>query len=712
MATKIKNEVLIRAYILCGIVCMIAVAIFGKVVYISLFEGQKWRAESEKKYIEQVEIEADRGNILARDGSLLATSLPFFDIHFDPASDALSDKVFYENIDSLAVCIANFINDPDRTVGGYRDYLIEMRRTRKNRHILIKRNATFEEKQRICEFPIFNRGQFKGGLKLMPKFRRNRPFGILAYRTIGYTRDRDSLKVGLEGRFNDVLAGESGLQLMFNAPGDVLIPVNDLAEIEPKIGDDIQTTIDVDIQDITNKAVYRAMLNSQAKWGVAIVMEVETGAIRAISNLSLTKKGEIWETYNHAVGTGIEPGSVFKIASMMSLLEDGAVKLTDEIDLEQGKTTFYDEEMLDASPHMLDTTTVEHAFEISSNVGIAKLVQEHYGETKRGGKFIQNLKNFHLNYPTGIEIDGEAAPYIKPAYSEEDDWSGTTLPWMSIGYEVSLTPLQQLTFYNAIANDGQLMKPYLVEEIQQYGEKIKRFPPTVIKRKIAKPSTIKTAQYLLKQVVEEGTAKSMKSDLYTFAGKTGTAQFDYKKLKDTRSVGGYQSSFAGYFPAENPKYSIIVVINKPQGQYYGSKVALPVFREIADNIFATKAEVHPSINLNQKPQLAQRNLPDRNVGEKQDLQKVLASLELPYETQTKADFAAIIATKTDSLKIRRRNMSNKTVPNVVGMGLRDALYLLENRGLDVEVKGYGKVVLQSIKPGTRVRGQNIKVTLR
>ncbi len=708
MATKIKNEVLFRAYIVCGVVCLIAVAIFGKVSYISLVEGKKWRALSENQYIQQVEIEADRGNILANDGGLLATSLPFFDIGFDPNSDALTDKVFFENVDSLAHCIATYV-DNRQTVGAYRDYLVDMRKAGKQRYILIKKNASFDQKQFISKFPIFKHGQFKGGFIAKPKFKRDRPFGILAQRTVGYIRD--SIKVGLEGRFDKILAGETGAQLMFNAPGDVWIPVNDLAEIEPKIGDDILTTIDVNIQDISNDALYKGMLKFQADWGVAIVMEVETGAIRGISNLGKTRNGDIWETYNHAIGTSIEPGSTFKIASMMSLLEDGLVQLSDTIDLEQGQADFYEETLQDASFHNLDSTTVQRAFEISSNVGMAKLVQKHYGRTEKGGKFIENLKKFHLNYPTGIEIDGEIAPYIKEAYSVEDDWSGTTLPWMSIGYEISMTPLQLLTFYNAIANDGQLMKPYLVEEVQQYGEKIKRFPPTVIKRKIAKPSTIKTAQFLLKQVVENGTASSQKSDLYSFAGKTGTAQINYKKLKNTRSVGGYQSSFAGYFPAENPKYSVIVVVSNPKGEYYGSRVALPIFKEITDNIFATKAIVHEAVNTKPKPVLARRNLPDRNVGKKDDLQKVLAGLKLPYETQTKSEFAAIIATKTDSLKIRRRTIDKKTVPNVEGMGLRDALYLLENRGLRVKVKGHGKVQLQSIKPGTKARGQNIKITL-
>jgi len=324
MATKIKNEVLIRAYIVCGVVCLIAVAIFGKVAYISLAEGKKWRGQSERQYIKQVEIEADRGNILANDGGLLATSLPFFDIAFDPNSDALTDKVFFENVDSLAHCIATYV-DNSQTVGAYRDYLVDMRRAGKRRYVLIKKNANFDEKQFINKFPIFNRGQFKGGFIATPKFKRDRPFGILAQRTVGYIRD--SIKVGLEGRFDKILAGETGAQLMFNAPGDVWIPVNDLAEIEPQIGDDILTTIDVNIQDIANDALYKGMLKFQAEWGVAIVMEVETGAIRGISNLGKTRSGDIWETYNHAIGTSVEPGSTFKIASMMSLLEDGLVQL-------------------------------------------------------------------------------------------------------------------------------------------------------------------------------------------------------------------------------------------------------------------------------------------------------------------------------------------------------------------------------------------------
>lgn len=712
MATQIKNEVLIRAYIVCSLVLLFAVAVFVKLFFVNVIEGEKWRKLSDKKYIVQKKIEADRGNILAADGSLLATSLPFFDIYFDASSEAMSPTVFDENIDSLAHCIATHIK-VDETVGGYKEFLVAQRKAGR-RYIPIKKNATFKEKEFINSFPIFNKGRYKGGFIAEPKFDRDLPFGILANRTIGYvnTKDTFDIKVGLEGYYDDVLKGKEGAQLMFDIPDGYFIPVNDLAEIEPEPGKDIKTTIDVNIQDISSEALYDAMLKYDAAWGVAVVMEVETGAIRAISNLSKTRKGEIWETYNHAIGSSVEPGSTFKIASMMSLLEDDFVSLDDKIDLEQGETKFYDEVLQDAAPHGLDTTTVLRAFELSSNVGIAKLMQKHYGKNKMAGRFIDRLKQFYLNYPTGIQIEGEGRPYIKEAYSDEEDWSGTTIPWMSIGYETSMTPLQLLTFYNAIANGGQLMKPYIVEEIQEYGETLKRFPPIVIKRKIAKPSTIKTAQYLLGRVVENGTAKSAKTDLYSFAGKTGTAQINYKKLKNTRSVGGYQSSFAGYFPAENPKYSIIVLISDPKGEYYGSRVALPVFRQITDNIFATQSTVHDAINLNKKPpQLASRFLPDRNVGKKEDLKKVLTGLNLPYEVQTKAEFATIVATKTDSLKIRRRTIEENKVPNVVGMGLRDALYLLENRGLRVQVTGYGKVQSQSIKAGTETRGQNIRIRL-
>ncbi|MCB0640070.1 MAG: transpeptidase family protein, partial [Phaeodactylibacter sp.] len=482
---------------------------------------------------------------------------------------------------------------------------------------------------------------------------------------------------------------------------------------EPKSGDDVVCTIDVDMQDITEGALHRAMSLHDAQYGVAIVMEVETGAVRAIANLGKTKDGDIWETYNHAVGSATEPGSTFKLASIMALLESGAVKLTDSIDLEQGKTTFYEEELEDASYHQLDKTTVQTAFEISSNVGMAKLVQQHFGDNNKADKFIEYLKKFNLHQRTGIEIEGEASPIIKEAYSEEDNWSGTTLPWMSIGYELTLAPIQLLTFYNAIANNGREMKPYLVSKVQRYGETIQNFPPTVINRKIASDRTIRQVRQLLEGVVLRGTASKYNDAPYHFAGKTGTSQLNYRRYDSgSNRVGGYQASFVGYFPAEKPKYSCIVVISSPRkGGFYGGDVALPVFREIADKVYATKTELLEPMNDTPRPILAANHLPDAQIGNRKEMEFLLNTFQLNFVNRDDSPIAVVETTTSDTLELNRRTIVRDRVPNVVGMGLRDALYILENMGLKVEVSGFGKVVRQSIIPGTFAKGQTLRLYL-
>jgi len=412
------------------------------------------------------------------------------------------------------------------------------------------------------------------------------------------------------------------------------------------------------------------------------------------------------------VGSATEPGSTFKLATMLALLETGEVDLDDSIDIEQGRTQFYTDEMVDAYPHQLDSTSVQRIFEMSSNVGMAKLVQKHFGDTNKEEKFIQQLKDFNLHLKTGIEIDGEGAPFIKEAFDKKNNWSGTTLPWMSTGYEVMLTPLQLLNFYNSVANDGTMVKPYLVSGIQEYGNTLDRFPPTVIKRKIASKSSIEKAQFLLEQVVENGTARKLKTDKYNFAGKTGTAQVNYKRLNDRTRVGGYQASFVGYFPSEKPKYSCIVLISEPKKLgIYGGEVALPVFREIADQIFATKFDLQRPINAQPKEPLAKRQLPDYNVGDRLEMEYLLDVFQIPYQV-TKASPIVMLRAESDTLSVLPYTISKKRIPSVVGMGLRDALYVLENLGLRVEISsGCGRVIKQSIKPGTPVRGQTVYLRL-
>ncbi len=715
----IKNEVLYRVYfLLFGIVVPASLALMYQTVVIAFVEGSDWRAEGEQNYLDYRTIEADRGNIFAAGGNLLATSIPYFNIRFDPL--AASDDDFEDNLDTLAHCLAYYVLE-DYTVGGAREYLLDLR-TGRDRYVMLKKQVSYAEKKFIENFPLFRLGSNRGGFIAEKMSERKRPFGILAQRTIGYVRD-GAKPVGLEGYFDEVLGGQPGQQLMVcvDRPNDLWMPVDDLNAIEPESGQDITTTIDLDIQDIAERALNRAVNAHDAEWGTAVVLEVKTGAIRAIANLGRTDQGW-WETYNYAVGTAGEPGSTFKAASVLALLEDEYLTLDDSIRIYNGKAEFYEETMEDASPYSyrLDTLPLREAFEISSNVGVAKTIAHFYGQKndlndeEGAARFVRRLKQFNLHQPVGIEIEGEANPYIKEAYSEADYWSGTTLPWMSIGYELELTPLQLLNFYNAVANNGKMMKPYLVATIEEMGEVKEQFYPTVINRRIASKQAIEQLQELLRAVVENerGTAHDLYTEDYSFAGKTGTAQVNYKRGPRGTRIGGHQASFVGYFPEEDPMYSCIVVINKPRrGGFYGGDVAGPVFREIADNIHRIKPALHPVINALPPALAASESLPGFSIGDQADFRQLLDYLGLEAYGQPLTPIG-VLRPRSDTLKIEPRTMPEETVPNVVGLGLRDALHVLENRGLSVAAEGVGKVARQSIIPGTRIRGQQIKLYLR
>lgn len=719
----IKNEVLYRVYfLLFAIMFPVAGALLYKTIDIAVIEGDKWRKKSENNYVKEKEIAAERGNIYASDRSLLATSVPYFNLYFDPF--ASSEEDYQANLDTLAYCLATYV-DNSYTVGGFREYLLELRDTtfnqKKRRHILLKKQVSFAEKKKIEQFPLFNLGQYRGGLIAKKLSERKRPFGLLARRTIGYNRD-GLQAVGLEGKYDSILGGQAGKQMMIKVDqrSDLWLPLADLSVVQPRSGDDLLTTIDVNLQDITEKALLRAMKRHLPEWGTAIVMDVETGAIKAMANLGKTKDGKnYYEMYNYAIAMATEPGSTFKLASIMALMEDGYVSLSDSVDIENGTTMFYDVEMEDASTmsYKMDSTSIQKAFEISSNVGIAKLVDRYYnipdeGNDNKGARqLINRLKSFNIDVPTGIELEGEASPYVKEPYSEGDQWSLVTLPWMATGYEVRMTPLQMLTFYNAVANNGKMMKPYLVDAIERNGEPLQIFRPTVVKEEIASQETIEKARLLLEGVVERGTAYKLKTNRYRFAGKTGTAQVNYKRGSKGTRVGGYQASFAGYFPADNPKYSCVVVIRKPQeGGFYGSEVAGPVFREIADNCFNSMIDLHEALNQGPRPVLYENNLPALDMGYEEDLKTVLEYLQLPFYGEAEGDIA-ILTASSDSLFIKTRTLSDTQVPNIIGMRLRDAVFVLENIGLKVTTEGVGRVILQSIKPGTKITGQTIKLTL-
>jgi len=714
---NIKNEVLVRMYIVLTAFLLVAVLLFVQTVRISVFEGDKWRAIADDNYVKYESVSSVRGNILSDNGSLLAASIDKYNIHFDLQVNGLTKKVFEENVDSLAYCLSTYVNNK-YTPGGQLMRLKEAR-AKGARYFTIAKNISYEKKNQISSFPIFNRGRHGGGLIVERVLKREMPYKLLAKRTIGYASRAGANDVGIEGAFDKYLSGKDGQRLTLRVSEKTRIPINERAEIEPEDGSHIKTTLDIDIQDVAEEALMDALKYHDAQSGSVILMDVKTGQIKALANLEKTEKG-YWETFNYAIGSKIEPGSVLKLAPVMAMLEDGKVNIHDQIPIYRGKKTFYDEEMVDSSVKSfeLDSTSLLNAFAISSNVGIASLTSTHYQGLDIHGKIrakrlLRRYEQFNITYPTGIEIVGEPDPFIKDPEVNSTEWSGLTLPWMSIGYEMQMTPLQILSFYNAVANDGMYMKPYLVSDILNKDGCYKKFNPTILNRSIASESTIKAAKQLLAEVVNTGTARKLKSPKYDFSGKTGTAQINYKnQRKKSKKKVGYRSSFVGYFPSEQPKYTCIVIVTAPkQNGIYGADVAGPVFRKIMDNIFFLKPELHMALNSYKKPKLDGRDLPEYFAGSREDMEVILKTLDIPYVNRSSSKIMTTSVVKNDSVHLIDRPKGENLIPNVVGMGVRDALYVLENEGISVKFHGKGKVKMQSISPGTRIRGQTIKLTL-
>jgi cell division protein FtsI (penicillin-binding protein 3) len=677
--------------------------IIWQVFYIQNVRGSYYRSLIDSIVTKYEPVAAERGNIYSADGRLLATSLPMFDIRMDMKADGLTKEIFSAGIDSLCLCLAETFGD--RSSADYKKQLMAARK-RGDRYFLVRKNVTYPQLMQVRAFPVWRHGQFKGGLIAVQHNKRVYPYKELANRTIGYMRDASVQPVGLEGQFNDVLTGIPGKRLVQKVSGGQFLPINDKNEIDPQNGRDVMTTIDVNLQDVAEDALLKTLLQHDADHGCCVVMDVKTGAIRAIANLGKGANGVYRESYNYAVGESHEPGSTFKLASMLAVLEDGYVSLNDTVDLELGIHQYWNQTMRDAERHNLKRVNIISAFAHSSNVGISKLIYENYNREPE--KYLQHLRHLGLDKKLNLELPGEQKPYIKS--SKDKTFTRYSLPWMSVGYEVRVSPLQILSVYNAVANGGVMMKPYLVESIHEYGQPVQEFKPVVLNERICSPQTLQSLQVLLKAVVDSGTAKNLRNPNYTVAGKTGTAQIADEKHGYGNRV--YQSSFVGYFPAENPHYSCIVVVNAPSnGVYYGALVAAPVFREIADKIYATNLDLHPAltVQLTDSP-----SLPAVKSGYASDINLVLAQLGIPRAGTSATPWSSASITET-AVTIQSKQVTERTglVPDVKGMGLKDALYLLENSGLKVNVNGAGKVVAQSIDPNTAVRkGDEISIILK
>ena len=662
MATT-KKHIINRTYIVSILILVLAISIVVKLINIQFVKGDYYIGLSEENNIKNIIIPANRGSVYSSGGKLLATSVPKYDIRFDAL--APSDKNFNQNLTKLSNSLSVFYNKP----ANYYMKLLKNARDSKNRYLLIARNLGYNDQVKIKNFPLLNLGSFKGGLIIEQKTKRDYPMGGIAQRTIGYERKDDQGNItrpGIDGAFGSkYLQGVDGKRLSQKIGKGQWKPIEDFNQIEPQDGLDIYTTIDVKIQDVAHFALLEQLEKFKADHGSVVVMEVSTGEVKAISNLGRTSVGTYYEKLNYAVGESHEPGSTFKLMGMVAALEDKVVDTSDVIDTERGVLSFYGRNVRDSKRGGYGKISVAKAFEVSSNTAMVKLVNDNYKDNPE--KFIDRLYSMGLNNTLDLPILGEGIPKITHP-SDKKNWDGLDLPWMAFGYGVSITPLQTLAFYNAIANDGVMLKPRFLKEVKDFDKTIEVFNKEVINPSVCSKETARKVQKMMQNVVEKkhGTAHNIYSPSFSMAGKTGTCQTEYWK-----ESGLYISSFAGYFPAENPKYSCIVVIHKPEKKigYYGNVVAAPVFKKIAQKIYSDTA------------------IEDR-----------LKEIEIS-ELESKNDIY-ISLDKDRSL-----------MPNVTKLNLSDAIALLENLGLVVEVYGNGNKINQSVKSGSKIN-KNQKVILK
>lgn len=708
-----KKDILSRAYLVYVLMCVFAFAILYRIFVIQFKEGDTWKQKAEAFNTKVFEIEAVRGNIFDVNGNLLATSLPYYEVGADINAPGIDDKLFSEKKDSLAMMLSNLFHD--KTKKEYAKILRDARHSG-DRYVILKRNVSYKDLQTIKTFPIFKRGR-KGGLVTLQTNKRERPFQLLAARTIGLARP--GIKpVGLEGAFDSTLMGTSGKRLMQKIAGDVWRPINDENEVEPKDGCDLYTTIDVNIQDVAEHALFKALVSNNASHGCAVLMEVKTGEIKAIANLARDKgdSSSYSESLNYALGYATEPGSTFKLASMLAAIDDYNVSLDEKVFVGNGVSMFSNLEMKDSHTPETPTLTVQRIFETSSNVGVAKLITKYYAKNPQ--QFIDKLNSFHLNRPLGLVIPGEGVPRIKQ--TKDKDWYGTSLPWISHGYESVITPIQTLTLYNAVANGGKMVKPKFVREIKRNGVVTRTFDTEVLSEQIVKKETVEKAKQLLEGVVKNGSGKRLNITAFKVGGKTGTAviaKTGKKTGKTAYGVGGektYQASFVGYFPADNPLYTCIVIINSPSnGNYYANVVAGPVFKEIAEKVYSGSVDFIEPLN-NKNTLLTKAPEVIRTKGN--ELSGICEVFSIPNKNTVTENKYVSRSSDTTRVVLVENNVENilrkGIVPNLQGLSAKDVLYLLENNGLQVKLFGMGTVKKQSVEAGKKyTKGDKISLIL-
>ncbi|GIR11594.1 MAG: penicillin-binding protein [Cryomorphaceae bacterium] len=676
-----KKAIFIRVIMISSLVIVAAVAIFIQLIFVQV-EFSDAIAFNDPA-VAMIDIPSPRGNIYDVNGNLLAISMPVYTIAIDATQP--SDTLFENNYLKLADGLSGIFSDVPSS-----EFSKKLRHARrdKKQYLKLQSGVRFSELQLVKTLPILKEGRYDGGFVYTQQTKRMQPFGHLCERTIGYAREKSD--VGIEKAYNHYLKGQDGKRLMQKINGGIWKPINNTQDVEPVVGSDVYSTIDIRIQDIAQTALLRSLEKYEAENGSVILMDVKTGAIRAMSSLERTSEGKYAENFNYAIGAAYEPGSTFKLASLLIALEDGVVDTSYVVDTKNGAFKFYDRTMKDSNYHRggHGKISVGRAFEVSSNIGIARTIVNHYGDDPQ--RFIDRLARLGVSDKLDFELIGEAEPWIKN--TNDSTWSGVSLPWMAFGYEIKMSALQILALYNAVANDGELVKPRLVDKVKRAEKIIESYDVEVLNPSICSEKTIQILQNLLIGAVKKGTAQNIYSEKYSSAGKTGTA-----KIALEGSYGSeYRASFAGYFPAENPKYSCMVVVSKPKKEigFYGNIVAAPVFKELRDNLFAEEAIEIPEIA---------KTFDHYYIGSSKDLNAIHDLLDYPkYQASQNERWL-----KSDDKAFQTLEFIGDVVPNVKGMVAMDALYLLENMGLEVNLKGQGRVIKQSLKAGAKIKENQI-----
>ena len=704
---NIKEKIIARTALVYVLLLIFVLYLFLKLFQIMFLEKDQWQKKINEIAVGLKKDIPDRGNIYDENGKILATSVSYFDIRMDTRAGGLTDKIFNENIDSLSYYLSDFFKD--KTQSQYKSFLKKARKDSVG-YLKIADKLTYDEFVTVKEFPLFNLSSNKGGFISKRTTFRKRPFGGLLRRTIGFLgEDKETGliqgKAGLEYTYNRELGGRAGKLYMQKIGGGNWRNIKGGEVLETEHGVDLITTIDIDLQDYVDDILRKQLTNLKADYGSVVVMEVETGYIKAIANLKRYEDNTFAEVLNYAVGENLAPGSTFKLPVLMAVLEDGYVDLDDYVKTGNGHIMYHGVSVDDAGNAGYGTIPVWQVFVKSSNVGMLKIIDDNYVKKGRIERFLKQLNAIGIGEISGIDIYGEHQPFIKTP--DHYLWASSSPGMIAHGYEVKISPLQLLTFYNAVANDGAMMKPRIVKRLEKNGIIIKEFEPEISNPMICSKSTLLKAQKILRDVVVKGTAADINTDKYKISGKTGTTEhYDFKQK---RHIEKYRASFVGYFPSDRPKYSIIVVINKPQNDYYGAFAAAPVFKKIADKIFTKDRDINPPVKTTLNGNSV---IPYSKNGFQNDLNRVFATVLIPVNNNTNSEWVSTEVQK-DMIVYRNIKLEDGVMPDLKFMGAGDAVFILEKMGLKPILRGKGFVLNQSVEAGTNVKkGTSVLIELK